>query len=252
MKFVLQRKNFGLGNFIMLTSALQLCGEKVNVYFSNKGIKSLYINCPFINIISKLPSNKPFITSRAPKRLKGESDSQAYCRMILKRPVKDIPNTYVDRCTDYILERNYDTKYVALFHGCLGKIFRKKKDIGAKARQMVIDKVLAKGYVPVILGSNSDVKRYWSANNLNNCVNYLGKLYLRESVSVLNQCDFFISNDTGLYHAAGALEKSGLVMWHQTNLVKNRCVFDDIECSVSKDRNLKVYCKAVDNFLELK
>jgi len=249
MKYALQEKNFGLGNFIMLTPALQLLPDKVNVYFHDKKIQSLYRDCPFFNILKKRPKNKPFISSRRPySRKKKESDTLAYCR-ILFGDAKSVPNTYIDKCQDYKLDKK-NIKHVAIFHGCLGTIYRKKKDIGLETRQYIIDSIIKKGYVPVILGLDKDAENYWNKNNLDGCVNLIGMLSLRESVSVLDQCDFFMSNDTGLYHAAGALEKPGLVMWYKTNMIKNMCVFNGIEHTQTDDRLSPVYERAVDRFLE--
>lgn len=250
MKYALQKKGYGLGNFIMTTPALQLLNQRVGVYFSDKHIASLYQNCPFIKILENEPKTKFVLTSEKPKRNKGESDIHAYCRMVIKKPPMVLPNTYVDKCNDYILERQEDTKHIALFHGCLGKVFKSKKDIGRDARQMIIDKVLTYGYVPVLLGSSGDFKSYWSMNNLEACINYLGELNLRQSVSVLDQCDYFISNDTGLYHVAGALKKPGLVLWHKTNMEKNMCLFGGINHIQSGIRSINKYSLAVDSFLE--
>ena len=41
------------------------------------------------------------------------------------------------------------------------------------------------------------------------------------SLAALNDADFVISNDTGMYHAAGALDKRQFVMWKDTNKIKN-------------------------------
>ena len=126
MKYALQQKGYGLGNFIMMTPALRMLNSKVNVFFYNKNIASLFRDCPFIQTLKSKPANKPFISSEKPKRNKNESDSKAYCRHLFKRSPKGMPNTYVDKCNDYSLQKEEDAKYVALFHGCLGKIFRKR------------------------------------------------------------------------------------------------------------------------------
>jgi len=250
MKYALQQKGYGLGNFIMLTPALRLLNKKVNVFFESKNISSLFRDCPFINTLNSKPKGKPFITSEKPKRAKGESDIRAYCRKISKYAPKLLPNTYVDKCNDMPLLKEDDIKYVAMFHGCLGPIFRKRKNLDVDVRQMMIDKVIERGHIPVLLGSAADNKHFWHENNTDGCVNYLGQISLRESVSILNQCDFFVSNDTGLYHVAGALEKNGLVMWYKTDITKNMCLFNGIEHIQSIKRNKDVYEESLDRFLE--
>lgn len=251
MKWFYQKKGWGLGNFVMATPALKLLyeknKEKINVYFDNKQIEQLYLNCYFMNILKFKPSNKWFSSSKRPKRLKTESDSEALCR-ILCNCRKNIPNTYVDNVKEKILSA--DSNYVAVFHGCLNKRTM-KKDLGGENRQLIIRLLLEHNYIPVILGNGSDYNNFWYKNKLGYpIINCLGKYSLRDSVAILNQCKFFISNDTGLYHVAGALKKQGLVFWKETSPVKNKCVFDKIKHVINKNNNSKVILDETVKFLK--
>lgn len=253
MKWFYQSKIGGLGNFIMATPALQLLyardKSKIKVYFDNDNLMGLYTNCYFIEILKKKPSCKPFASSIRPNRIGKESDSQALCRILISKCPNSLPNTFVDSNITVKLNREIDKKYIAIFHGCLGG-FKKRKDVGQRTRQYMIDSVFSKGYVPVLLGNNKDNKNYWKLNDISRTVNYLGKLSLKDSVSILSQCDAFISNDTGLYHVAGSFKKRGLVLWHDTNFIKNKAIFMGIEHCISKDCDFKVYRKSIDSFLE--
>ncbi len=236
VKWFHQTKNFGLGNFVTATPALKLLGT-VNVYFESPGVKSLYVNCKFIKILRHKPRIKPIGSSKPLGELRqpNESDSDAYCRVLAGRASK-IPNTYVDGDITKVLKKHRNKKYVAIFHGCLSvrPRFIKSKNIGRRIRQQIIESILAHGMVPVLLGNKHDYNKFWSKNNTEHCVNYIGKLSLKDSVSILQQCDCFVSNDTGLYHVAGALQKPGLVMWRLTNSIKNRSTFDGIQHFVNK------------------
>ena len=64
MKWFLQEKNFQLGDFIMLTSGLKALSvvrkEVIPVFFETNIVRDLYLDCDFIDILSKKPSEKPF------------------------------------------------------------------------------------------------------------------------------------------------------------------------------------------------
>lgn len=257
MRWFHQVKDYGLGNFIMATPALKLLsdrqGGKIRVYFDTPSLSEIYEECPFIFILNEKPRGKPFCTSAKPlrhKKLK-ESDSHAYCRIILKTDEYQIADTYVGEARTIKLPKENDKTYICIFHGCLGKKEAriKEKDIGHKARQYMVDAVKKEGYVPVILGNQSDRKLFWKKCNLKGCVNYLGKLSLKDSISILSQCDYFMSNDTGLYHAAAALKIPGLTIWRYTNQNKNRAVFKGIIYSQNTGANLDKDKSGIDAFM---
>lgn len=251
-QWVLQHNGYGLGNFVMATPALKLLADrrasKVDVFFQTASISELYRDCPFINVLNKKPKNKPFFTIRMVKRKKHESDSEALCRILLKNKFK-MPHTYIDTVSEFSFDKK-NKKCVSIFHGCLGKIYKDKKDIGVEARQYIIDQLSKEDVDIILIGTNRDGDRYWGKNNLKNVKNYLGKHSLRKSVGILNSCDCFISNDTGLYHVAGALRKKGLVCWKKTNHIKNMSPFDGITHSRSSKGYFDVYKKDIDNFIK--
>lgn len=259
MKWCYQKKGWGLGNFIMATPSLQLLSKKwkkpVSVYFDNKNIQELYIEANFINILNKKPQNKPFYKIKMPKRKKNESDIEANCRILLKKQINKnkIPNPYIDTIDidKNIFYKKNNKKYIALFHGCFSKLFKDRKNIENEIRQYIIDKIINNNFNVVLLGNKKDYCNYWIKNNLKNIkYNFLNKLSLRETIGVLNQCDYFISNDTGLYHAAAALKIPGLVLWKQTNFIKNKELFEEITHCINKENDFKKFKKHIDSFLE--
>ena len=246
MNWFFQDPNFQLGDFIMLTSGLkaisELRNERINVYFSNASVRDLYLDCPFINILKKRPSKSPFASSKfssynhglyRKKKMKGESMQECFFRIYAKQKGydKEMPHTYVD-CPDGLkLNKESKKRYVAIFHGCLGDLFVPKKSVPDQTLPFMVEEVLRNDFIPVILGSSLDNKRFWRRVNLKNknIINYVGKLSIRDSVSVLSQCDNFISNDTGLYHVASALKKNGLVIWRLTSLEKNSPSYNGVK-----------------------
>lgn len=160
-----------------------------------------------------------------------------------------MPPTYVDRILTK--EINKEGKLaVALFHGCLGQYWKQKKTLPTKTLQNMVNLVKKKGYIPVILGNKSDWKNYWRPIDLSGCWNFVNQLSLKDSISVLSQCDAFISNDTGLYHVAAAYKVPGLVLWYQTDHVKNRSPWKGVKHCLSKTRDRKVYKAAIRKFLD--
>lgn len=251
--WVLQKKSFGLGNFIMATPALRLLSErrkeKIKVFFETGIISQLYSHCPFIKILKKRPGKRPNFVIGAIRRGKTEGDSEAYCRVLKVGRPSNMP-TYIDTVQTKTLPKQDGEKCVAVFHGCLGKCFRKKKDIGAESRQYILDTLVKNKIKVILLGTNSDFKHYWTRNDLSNVENYLGKCSLSDSISLLSQCDNFISNDTGLYHVAGALKKEGLVLWKHTKYLKNKALFKGIEHCLNSDFDLEIYKNAIDKYVE--
>ena len=246
MRWFHQIKNYGLGNFVMATPALQLLyeknKEKVNVFFNDEYICELYRSAYFLNILSKKPKNPPFGTSMRPKKRRSkETDSEALCRKWVEKGYRGIPNTYVDNVNVFTLPRVDDRKYVAVFHGCLTdrRVRVMEKDIGYRNRQCILDFLLSHNFTPVLLGTTLDYRQFWKNVQIPSLVvNYIGNLSIGESVSVLNQCDYFASNDTGMYHVAGALKKEGIVFWKDTNMIKNRSTYTGIK-HVSNKSNSK-------------
>ena len=257
MSFFFQERDWGLGNFVMATPMMQLQSKKIGrpipTFFTNRQIASLYRDAPFVEILEKRPSGpNEYGSSRHPKkRLPGESDSEAYCRIHLKHS-GEIPGTYVDRPDPFEcdFERRNDRPHIAVFHGCLGEGLRKRKDIGAATRQSILDGISKRGMVPVLLGSQADIDNFWRHNGLKHCIHLAGKLSLRDSVSVLARCDAFISNDTGLYHVAGALGIPGMVLWRTTDPVKNRSTSDTIRHIIGKGNPQALHKENIESYLE--
>lgn len=251
--WILQKKSFGLGNFIMATPALKLLSqrrnEKIKVFFETGTISQLYRNCPFIKILKKRPGKRPNFIIGAIRRCPKEGDSEAYCRVLKVGRISNTP-TYIDPVQSKILLKRDGEKCVAVFHGCLGKCFRKRKDIGIESRQYILDTLVKNNIKVILLGTSSDFKHYWTHNDLSNVENYLGKYSLLDSIGILSQCDNFISNDTGLYHVSGALKKEGLVLWKHTKYLKNKTLFKGIEHCLNSGFDLEIYKNAVDKYIE--
>ena len=163
MTYFWQEKSYGLGNFIMATPMLKAMSnhikKPIDVYFDSPTISSLFTDCKFINILNSRPATTPFASTHCPKRLKRESDYDAYLRIFARGMGSH--NPYVDNVSTIVLNKEVDKKYVAVFHGCLGKFFLKRKDVGPKVRGIILSEIIKVGAVPVLLGNKADLKRFW-------------------------------------------------------------------------------------------
>jgi len=233
MSWFHQIQHYELGNFIMATPMLkalsEVRGEPIPVYFDSKHVRSAYVNCPFLDVLKRKPKSKAFATSERPlKRGGNETNYECYFRLYAKAKgyKGEMPHPYIDNDNTFKLEKEAGKKHVALMHGCLATQASKvkKKKLSVPVLNHMIVGLQKYGLKPVVIGSAKDKARFWSKTILErepDILDYSGELSLVDSISVLSQCNAFISNDTGLYHVAGALNVPGLVFWIKTNKIAN-------------------------------
>ncbi len=254
MGYFLQERGWMLGNFVMATPALRGLstkkGKKVPVFFQSPRVADLYTNCPFIDMQVKIPRLIQIGSSRCPRRKKRESDSEAWYRILVGGDVSKMPSTYVDSDISLNLDKQPGKKYVAIFHGCHGNHLVEKKNLSKAVLQHMVSAVLERQAIPVLLGDKRDLKRYWRPIDKSGSIDYLTKLKLKDSVSIMSQCDVFLSNDTGLYHVAGALGMKGLVMWTKTSFTKNAPTCKLIEHIVNPKAKAHRFVSGIDTFLD--
>ena len=145
-------------------------------------------------------------------------------------------------------------KHVAVFHGCLGNKWLSRKQLPIETLDCILSMLIERDMVPVLLGSKTDRKKFWDnvRSAKHSSVKYCcGKLAITQSISLLADCDAFVSNDTGLYHAAGALHKKGLVLWKNTDMKKNMSPAKEITHFRNKDGRHEVYAEAIKAFLDV-
>jgi len=76
---------------------------------------------------------------------------------------------------------------------------------------------LAGNYTEAFAGSDKDIER---ANGLfKDMTRYTGGIRL--ALALIREADFIVSNDSGLAHAAGAMNKPMTILWKNTSLPKN-------------------------------
>jgi ADP-heptose:LPS heptosyltransferase len=218
-----QHKNFALGNFVMLTPTIkklsEIYNEKIDVYFNHDYVKQCYLDCEFINIVSSLYKAPNFGSSMINKEL---PDYQYVYKSIIKEPWSEKYHTYVDDAKEY---GKKNEKYLLLLNG-LGGLSLNPNDpkphwYGKKEMtEETFYYIKKETDLPIYFtGSESDLKQNPWVNKLADVIE-IGNI--RKSLSLVRDAHKIISNDTGLAHCAGAMNKDILIIWKDTPFIKNQ------------------------------
>lgn len=216
--YVEQHESFGLGNFINCTPTIralaQRDGRPVNVLFRSEYVRECFLDSPFIRIVDD-PIGKRLFGSDLICRDNSMPDWEFVYRNIIGKG--DIPKGFIDT-PDTLVIRN--RPYICLANGAATSrpSYVQKKDPGSEPFKAVIDWCARNGYDSVFIGSDADYERNpWTTN----CdAIHVGDI--RECLSLLAGAEFFVSNDTGLYHAAPLLGVEQVVLWVNTQEIKNK------------------------------
>ncbi|OGI07756.1 MAG: hypothetical protein A2Y40_09300 [Candidatus Margulisbacteria bacterium GWF2_35_9] len=251
--YVHQINGYGIGNFINCTPTIKYLSDyyhqKIPVYFDNGTIKRMYENCPFIDILNeKEASKKECLFSSA--LVNGWIPDWLFIyKKVLKRQkikvdLNNIPHTYVDSYPT--LDAYQDKKYVVIIRGMVDytPYWIKMKDPGDTIYKYIIEK-LEKEYQIVFIGGESDYN-----NNICRmetwCDGYVQLNSIQKSLGLIAGASLVVSNDTGMYHASGALNKKIFVMWKKTLFKKNQS--PGLNCFYSR---LNRWQKDFDSWLDL-
>lgn len=253
--WVHQTNQPGLGDFVRICPTILTLSLKIKspvpVYFQNKEIEKIFENCSFIEILKSIPKNKHLFNTG----------------IILNKNIRygKIINRYYG--SHYKIHGNENMlpveipispiseiqipNAVAVFNGIgLPEFYPYGKNITNEVRTYIIQSLLKNNYKPIILGTYQDKERFWKEIDLEGCVDLLGKTKLNEAVDIISGCQFFVSNDTCLYHFSSILKKKGIVFWRETSHSLDGNPFDTDYIFHFKNEDPNQYYKAFDYFLE--
>jgi hypothetical protein len=207
MDWVLQHKDYGLGNFVNITSVifrkyLDDNYTPVNVYFESEYVKEIYTYCHFINSLDERPTSTPFLSSSLICRANTMRDAD----FVLNHFYKAEANTFAP-----------NFHIACIMNGCANPDKRHTKNPGAEIYNYIIEELHKLGYMTIFVGSNEDLRYSPFARNCTEVM--VGNPAL--CAAMIEKCDMVIANDTGLYHLAGAYEKDGFILWKDTLRPKN-------------------------------
>ena len=233
----LQEKHWELGDFVtatpMLHALAEAWGEPVPVFFETPYVGDLYEKCPFIKRFSSAPLfTAPFADTKAPRTLWRKGNTSNYEAQYMAVFGDPLPTEFKAYAPQLAAPKEFDPKgkrTIAFMHGCYSDALREAKSIPPPKMYNIICDAVGAGYTPIIIGSRAD-EPYWIKVLLEGylstlaekCHNYLGLLDICGSVQLLQTCDLFCSNDTGLYHVAAASDMKGMVLWNSTPLIPYR------------------------------
>jgi len=219
--YVHQQYNYGLGNFINLTPTIKLMADNfdkpVSVYFDLPFIRDCFLDCPFIDILKEKPDYQPlFSTSLIDKWNQRPDYLYVYKEITKQMPLSgEIPHTYVDRCEE-IEAPKYNTVFIR-GSGSENKVYLSLKMPDDKYYKEYFAENLAGNYTEAFTGSSQDVSR--SGDLFGSMVHYIAGI--RFALALIREADYVVANDTGLAHAAGAMNKPMTILWKNTSLPKN-------------------------------
>lgn len=253
--WVRQTNQPGLGDFVRICpTILSLSlreGYPIPVFFENKEMEIVFQNCSFMEILKEKPQT-PCILSTAAilnKNIRYGVIKNKYYGVHFT--IHGDENMIPFSIGPQISYREKFPNAVAVFNGIgLPKMYRYGKNIGDSNRSYILKSLINKGYKPVILGTENDRKTFWSNIDMTGCVDMLGKTKLFQAVRIINDCEFFISNDTCLYHFASGLQKKGLVFWRETSHKVDGNPFDKDFIQHYHSEDITTYKAVVDKFLD--
>lgn len=229
MSYVEQRADFGLGNFINITPTIRALYERdgrIPILFRTEYVKECYRDCPYIRIINEPDGERLFGSELINQTI---PDYLHVMHTILGEEVE---------CKGFIdTPEPTMSGYGVIMNGS-------GSDIQGYCDKKVIDSevwnyVIAKSTVPVYFtGSESDMLRNMRVNASNLIINDI-----RASLSLINGADWVISNDTGLAHAAGVMNKRLLTLFKNTAFPKN------MNMGKKSSYAFGDYINSIDNFL---
>ncbi len=214
--------NYGLGNTINLMPTIKLMADHfdkpIPMYFDLKFIEQCFIDCPFIEILEKKPDNQSLFGSWLTNGRNDVPDYINVYREVCKAiPLgSELPHTYVD-CTDIeVKEKNY-----ILFIRGSGNETNKYLDSKMPRDEYYRDYMKSvcsyEKYNKVFTGSDNDLER--SEGLFDGMPQYIGDI--RQSLALIRDASYVVTNDSGLSHAAGAMNKNMVILWKNTKLPKN-------------------------------
>jgi hypothetical protein len=214
--YVEQHAGFALGNFVALTPTIRFLSmyfnQKIKVKFNTEYVKQCYLDCSFIEIIDEIPLNhKRLFGSEMICRKNDKTDYEFVFENVLEMLNIEhnytMPSPYVDKPTLYSKE----AKYGVFINGS-----------GSEADEY-LDRKLIPNYFQSIIMENSKIPVIGTGSINDKERNIFSGPYgdIRKSLALINGAQWVISNVTGFYHVAGAMQKKQLVL--RKNCLFPRC-----------------------------
>lgn len=210
MSYILQHPDFGLGNFINLTPAIRWLSEReqrrIPVFFTKDYVRECFVRCPFIEILNEQPDANPLFGSNLVNPNNDKPDYQYVFEYVTGEKWSEQWHTYVDHVKDVVF-RPYKS-HIVIINGAGNNAadYIARKDPGQWAYREQIAKVkkVFNRCSIIAVGSEDDADRNeWFFDVADSFL--FGDT--RGALAIIQTAKYIIANDTGLAHAAGAMNK---------------------------------------------
>lgn len=238
--YIHQHCDYAVGNFIMCTPTIKALSKHFNkpidVYFDTKITEQMFEKCDFINILNPQDRVDKKILFQSGMVNQQIPDYEFIYNTVLNKMninLDEIPHTYVDSY-DKPNEIPFDD-YCLIIRGAnhtRDAAWKAAKDIGNETYNKIIDQI----NLPIVfIGCNQDYKLYISKMEHVAETPIIILNDMKKSLGAIKNAKYIIANDTGVYHAAGALNKKMFVMWKDTPFTKNMSPGENIKFSMKGD-----------------
>lgn len=218
--YVLQEKGFALGNFVNCTPTIrhlfELHGEKIPVLFQTEYVAECYKDSPYIKRINK-PQGRKIFGSDMINRGNNSTDIDFISNNVLGQSA--IFKPFIDE----VEPRSGDYGLFVNGSGSEEQSYLDRKSVPFEIQEII--KYNSK--VPVYgTGSLNDQQRNIFEGSFGN---------IRESLSLIAGAKWVITNATGFYHVAGAMEKNQLALWKDCLRPRNENINENAIISNQND-----------------
>lgn len=215
--YVEQSPGFGLGNFINLTPTIKKLSEEYHIqaWFHDDFIRQCFLDCPFMEIIGQR-QHKPYLSSGM-INIKNDMPDYMYVWKKVFGNTDVTEHTYVDVPYDFHQELQYDYALVINGSGSLRSEYLNSKIVPVEAYKKLTDQL---SFESKVIGNRHDQLRM-NSSGFSCCYPFLPSPNIRYALSALHFSKVVIANDSGLAHAAAAMNKKLYILWKDTKLPKN-------------------------------
>jgi hypothetical protein len=224
--YIEQHEGFALGNFIALTPTIKFLSDflqkKIPVKFNTEYVKQCYLDSPYIDIIDDVSLHgRRLFGSELICRRNYETDYEFVFKHAcfifqIDASKETIPIPFIDM--PFLKESTFE-----LYKNILNQSYGVFINGSGSEKAEYLDRKLIDGHtqriilnhakIPIIgTGSLNDAERNIFNGPYGN---------IRESLAIIKNAEFIISNVTGFYHVAGAMQKKQLVL--RKNCLFPRC-----------------------------
>lgn len=219
--YILQHKDFALGNFINITPAIawlhEQRRERIPVYFSTLYVRQCFEDWKTIQILDRQPAGPPLFGSNITNQANDRPDYQHAFEVFTGEQWTPKYHTYVDEPKMTKREREDLAGAIVIINGA-GNQDQKYVTTKDPGHEAFVDTVAGAtldhpGAKIIAVGSQADLGRCpWLKDIADE--SYFGNIRL--ALKIISRAKVVIANDTGLAHAAGAMNQRLVVLMKHT------------------------------------